>query len=88
MQETIELFCREAIGQRKIGAFKRTYTRKAKVLPPGAPIAEGIEAVKRSFGKRRLRDGVDGCGATDALTVEVCGESAVEIGHAEPDAEG
>lgn len=82
MQETNERFCREAIGQGDAGAFERIYTRAAKVLPPGAPIVEGMEAIKGFW-----QAAVAGMGLTAAtlttVDVEMCGESAVEIGHAD-----
>ncbi len=82
LQETNDRFCREAVGDGDSSAFDRIYTRQAKVLPPGAPMVEGIEAIKAFW-----RQTIAGMGLTSAklttVTVEMCGESAVEIGHAE-----
>src|SRR5579875_1511460 len=82
MQETNDRFCREAIGGGDASAFERIYTRAAKVLPPGAPVIEGIEAVKGFW-----QQAIDAMGLIAAklttVSVEMCGESAVEIGHAE-----
>ncbi len=82
MQETNERFCREAIGQGDLGAFERIYTREAKVLPPGSPIVEGMEAVKTFWGEAIAGMGLTGA-ALRTVVVEMCGEGAVEIGHAD-----
>jgi ketosteroid isomerase-like protein len=82
MQETNDRFCREAIGQGDVSAFGEIYTQHARVLPPGAPIVEGIEAIKGFWGQA-----IAGMGLVEAklttVAVEMCGDSAVEIGHAE-----
>ena len=82
MQETNERFCRDAIGQGDLGAFDRIYTQGAKVLPPGSPMVEGLQAVKAFW-----EAAIAGMGLTAAelrtLEVEMCGDGAVEIGHAD-----
>ena len=82
MQETNDRFCREAIGAGDASAFERIYTREAKVLPPGAPIVEGIEAIKGFWQQAIAGMGLNSAKLT-TVSVEMCGESAVEIGHAE-----
>jgi len=82
MQETNDRFCREAIGGGDLSALNGIYTANARVLPPGAPIVEGLEAIKGFW-----QGAIAGLGLTGAtlttVSVEMCGESAVEIGHAE-----
>ena len=82
MQETNDRFCREAIGQGDASAFDRIYTRNARVLPPGAPIVEGIQAI-RTFWEQAIAGMGLSAAKLSTVSVEMCGESAVEIGHAE-----
>ena len=82
MQETNDLFCREAIGHGDASAFERIYTRGAKVLPPGAPRVEGRDAIKGFWQAAIAGMGLTAAKLTTA-SVEMCGESALEIGHAE-----
>lgn len=82
MQETNDRFCREVIGQGDLSVLGRIYTREAKVLPPGAPMIEGAEAIQEFWGQA-----IAGLGLTEAklttVSVEMCGDSAVEIGLAD-----
>ncbi len=82
MQETNDLFCRQAIGQGDASALEAIYTREARVLPPGAPIVQGIEAIKSFWSQAIAGMGLSAAKLT-TVDVELCGESAVEIGHAE-----
>ncbi len=82
MQETNDRFCREAIEGGDASAFERIYTRDAKVLPPGAPIVEGMEAIKGFWQQAIAGMGLSAAKLT-SVTAERCGESVVEIGHAE-----
>ena len=66
MKETNERFCRDAIGGGDNAAWDRIYTRNAKVLPPGAPMIEGIDAIKAFWAQA-----IAGLGLTAAkLTLE------------------
>jgi ketosteroid isomerase-like protein len=82
MQETNERFCREVVGQGKFDAIDRVYTAGARILPPGAPIMKGREAIKGFW-----RAGIAALGITGAklttLDVEMAGNTALEIGEAE-----
>jgi hypothetical protein len=46
MQVTNERFCHEVIGKGKFDAIDHVYTAGARILPPGAPLMEGREAIK------------------------------------------
>jgi ketosteroid isomerase-like protein len=81
MQETNERFCREVVGEGKFDAIDQVYTAGARILPPGAPIMEGREAIKGFW-----QAGIAALGITAAklttLDVEMAGNTAVEIGEA------
>jgi len=82
IRETNERFCREVVGERKFEAIDQLYTTAARILPPGAPMMQGREAIKAFW-----QAGLAALGVTEAklttLHVEMAGESAVEIGEAE-----
>jgi ketosteroid isomerase-like protein len=82
MQGTNERFCREVVGEGKFDAIDQVYTAGARILPPGAPIMEGREAIKGFW-----QTGIAALGITGAklmtLDVEMAGNTAVEIGEAE-----
>ena len=82
MRETNDRFCVEAIGKGDLSALERVYTREAKVLPPGAPMMEGLDAIKGFWEQAVAGLGVFGARLT-TVSVEMCGDGAVEIGHAE-----
>jgi hypothetical protein len=46
MQETNDRFCREVVGGGQFDALDLVYTTAARILPPGAPMMEGREAIK------------------------------------------
>jgi ketosteroid isomerase-like protein len=82
MQETNERFCREVIAEGDFGAIDRVYTASARILPPGAPMAEGRPAIAAFW-----KGAVSSLGVTGAklstLDVEMAGDTAVETGLAE-----
>ena len=82
MQETNDRFCREAIGQGDASAFERTYTLEVRVLPPAAPMIAVIQDIKAFWGQAIASMGLSAATLT-TVSVEMCGDSAVEIGHAE-----
>src|SRR5947209_1072807 len=47
MAAVSELFNVEVIGKRNFAALDRIYTSNARILPPGAPIVSGREAIKK-----------------------------------------
>ena len=82
MKETNDRFCHEVVGHRKFDAIDHVYTTGAWILPPGAPIMEGREAIKGFWKAGIATLGITGAKLT-TLYVEMAGDTAVEIGHAE-----
>jgi ketosteroid isomerase-like protein len=81
MQSTNDLFNSEVFGKRNFAALDNIYTRDARILPPGAPMISGREAIKKFW-----TDMVLSSNATSAVLASVdvmpAGEGAVEIGKA------
>ena len=82
MQETNERFCREVVGDGKFEAIDRVYTAGARILPPGAPLMQGREAIKGFWQAGIAALGITGAKLT-SLDIEMNGDTAVEIGEAE-----
>jgi len=81
MALTNELFNREVFGKRNFAALDDIYTSGARILPPGAPMISGPEAIKKFWS-----DLVQSANATSArlvsLDVMPAGDGVVEIGKA------
>ena len=81
MQSTNDLFNTEVFGKRNFAALDDIYTRGARILPPGAPMISGREAIKKFWS-----DMVYSANATSAVLTSLdlmpAGEGAVEIGKA------
>jgi uncharacterized protein (TIGR02246 family) len=81
MQSTNDLFNSEVFGKRNFAALDDIYTRDARILPPGAPMISGREAIKKFWS-----DMVQSANATSAVLASVdvmpAGDGAVEIGKA------
>lgn len=81
MQSTNDLFNSEVFGKRNFAALDDIYTRNARILPPGAPMISGREAIKKFWS-----DMVQSANATSAVLASVdvmpAGDGAVEIGKA------
>jgi ketosteroid isomerase-like protein len=81
MQGTNDLFNAEVFGKRNFAALDDIYTRNARILPPGAPMISGREAIKKFWS-----DMVQSANATSAVLASVdvmpVGDDAVEIGKA------
>lgn len=81
MAGTNELFNTEVFGRRNFDALDQIYTADARILPPGAPLIAGREAIKKFWA-----DMITGANAKAAvltsLDVMESGEGAVEIGKA------
>ncbi|HEY7210155.1 MAG TPA: nuclear transport factor 2 family protein [Bryobacteraceae bacterium] len=82
MRKTNELFNTQVIQQQQFDALDHVYTSDARVLPPGAEMVSGREAIKVFW-----RQAVNGLGVKSAqlTTVEadLCGDGVVEIGKAD-----
>ena len=81
MAQTNELFNTEVFGKHNFAALDDIYTQNARVLPPGAPMISGREAIRKFWS-----DFVAATNATSGVlaTVEVnqAGSGLVEIGRA------
>jgi ketosteroid isomerase-like protein len=81
MQNTNELFNREVFGKRNFTALDDIYTRGARILPPGAPMISGRDAIRKFWSEM-----VQSANATSAVLTSVdimqSGDGAVEIGKA------
>lgn len=81
MAHTNDLFNRQVFGNRNFAALLDIYTRDARILPPGAQMIFGREAIQKFW-----TDLIQSANATSAVltTVELmpAGDGAVEIGKA------
>ena len=81
MAKTNNLFNREVFGNRNFAALDQIYTRDARILPPGAEMISGREAIKKFW-----TDLIQSANATSAVLASVdvmpTGDGAVEIGRA------
>jgi ketosteroid isomerase-like protein len=75
------LFNAEVFGKRNFNALDQVYTSDARILPPGAPMVSGREAIKTFWS-----DLVQSINATAAVLASVdvmpAGDGVVEIGRA------
>jgi ketosteroid isomerase-like protein len=78
---TNALFNNEVLGKRNFAALADVYTVDACILPPGAPMISGREAITKFWS-----DLVQAANATSAVLasddVMTAGDGVVEIGHA------
>lgn len=81
MQTTNDLFNSEVFGKRNFAALDNIYTRDARILPPGAPMISGREAIKKFWSEMVQSANATGVVLT-AVDVLLAGDSAVEIGKA------
>ena len=76
-----DLFNNEVFGKRNYQALDDVYTADARILPPGAPIISGREAIKQFW-----KDLIQSVNATSAVLTSVdvlpAGDGLVEIGKA------
>ncbi|HEY3988420.1 MAG TPA: nuclear transport factor 2 family protein [Acidobacteriaceae bacterium] len=81
MQSTNDLFNTEVFGKRNFAALDDIYTRGARILPPGAPMISGREAIRKFWS-----DLIQSANATSAVLASVDvmpdGEGIIEIGKA------
>lgn len=81
MAETNDRFNSEVFRKRNFNALDQIYTSDARILPPGAPMISGREAIRKFWA-----DMVTGANAKSAvlrsMDVMPSGDGAVEIGKA------
>lgn len=82
MASTNDLFKTEVFGNRNFAAFDDIYTADARILPPGAPMISGREAIKKFWS-----DLIQSANAKSAVLTSVdvmpAGDGVVEIGAAQ-----
>ncbi|HXA65410.1 MAG TPA: nuclear transport factor 2 family protein [Bryobacteraceae bacterium] len=81
MAATNNLFNTEVFGNRNFAALDQIYTSDARILPPGAPMISGREAIKKFWS-----DLIQSVNAKSAVLATVdlmlAGDGLVEIGRA------
>jgi ketosteroid isomerase-like protein len=81
MAGTNNLFNSEVLGKRNFEALDNIYTADARILPPGAPMISGREAIKGFW-----IDLIDSINAKSVALASVdvvpAGDGAIEIGRA------
>lgn len=80
MASTNELFNAEVFGRGNVDALDEIYTSDARILPPGAPMISGREAIKR-FWSDLIRAGAKSA-VLEMVDVMPAGDDVVEIGRA------
>jgi ketosteroid isomerase-like protein len=81
MAETNDLFNAEVFGKRNFAALDQIYTSTARILPPGAQMIAGREAIKRFWSDLVISVNAKSAVLT-SLDVMAAGEGLVEIGSA------
>ena len=81
MASTNDLFNSEVFGNRNFAALDQVYTSDARILPPGAPMIAGREAIKEFW--KNVVLGADAKSAVlTSIDVMPAGDDVVEIGSA------
>ena len=82
MRQTNDLFNTEVSEKRNFAALDKVYTADARILPPGAPMVEGREAIK-GFWEQAIAGMDVKSVALSTVNAEMTGDSVVEIGKAD-----
>jgi ketosteroid isomerase-like protein len=82
MRQTNEIFDTEVFKKKNLDALDRVYTSTARILPPGAPMMQGLDQIKAFW-----KSAIDSMGATNAklttVSAEMAGDGVIEIGSAD-----
>jgi ketosteroid isomerase-like protein len=81
MADTNELFNTEVFGKHNFDALDDIYTSGARILPPGAPMITGREAIK-GFWSDMIQSVSAKSAVLESVDVIPAGDGAVEIGRA------
>lgn len=81
MARTNELFNREVFGKRNFAALDDVYTGNARILPPGAPMISGRDAIKKFWSDLVVSANAQSA-VLSSVDVMPAGEGVVEIGRA------
>jgi ketosteroid isomerase-like protein len=81
MSAVNDLFNSEVFGKRNLSALDQVYTSDARILPPGAPMVAGREAIKGFWSN--VIDSLNAKSAVlESVDVMPAGDGCVEIGRA------
>jgi ketosteroid isomerase-like protein len=81
MAATNEIFNSEVFAKRNFSALNDVYTTDARILPPGAPMISGREAITKFWSD--LIQAVDAtAGVLVSLDTMLAGDGVVELGQA------
>jgi ketosteroid isomerase-like protein len=81
MADTNDLFNKEVFGKRNYEALDQIYTTDARILPPGAPMISGRNAIKQ-FWSGMIQSANAKSAVLESIDVIATGDGAVEIGRA------
>ena len=81
MASTNDLFNSQVFGKRNFDALDDVYTVDARILPPGAPMVSGRQAIKE-FWSGLIQTVNAKSAVLESLDVIPTGEGALEIGRA------
>jgi ketosteroid isomerase-like protein len=81
MASTNDLFTSEVFGKRNFDALDDIYTAEARILPPGAPMISGREAIKE-FWSNLIQSVNARSAALASIDVMSAGDGLVELGRA------
>jgi ketosteroid isomerase-like protein len=81
MASVNDLFSREVVGRRNFAALDEVYTADARILPPGAPMIAGREAIKK-FWRDFIQSANAQSGVLNSVDVVPSGDGIVELGRA------
>ena len=82
MRETNELFNARVVRDHDMQALDQVYTSDAHVLPPGAPMVEGREAIKQ-FWQQAIAGMKIKEAKLETVFADECGDRVLEIGRAD-----
>ncbi len=81
MSKTNDLFNREVFGRRNFNALDDVYTADARILPPGAPLISGRDAIK-NFWSNMIVSANATSAVLESVDVIPAGDDILEIGRA------
>ena len=81
MATTNDLFNTEVFGKRNFAALDRIYTTDATILPPGAPMISGRQAIKE-FWSNLIQSANAKSAVLSSVDVSPIGDGIIEIGRA------
>ena len=81
MAKTNDLFNVEVFGKRNFEALDQIYTADARILPPGAPMISGREAI-REFWSNLIQSANAKSAVLESIDVIPAGGGVIEIGRA------